>query len=195
MRTRQGLKSLLGMTPGAEAPALERLVFGRAGASAPAIALVAAALLACGHQAAPQGPPPPETAQDSVRTEAFGEVPDPVGFLLEYHDSLAIAADQLDQLRAINLDLVRRNARLQIAIDSIVPPPPPGAGYGQRPPELSDEQRARLRRLVTIRSDNIRHARADADSVLTPEQRARARALEQRLQRLRGGSRAPRQRP
>ncbi len=158
-------------------------------------AAIALALAGCAHHAqgpAPQEPPKPQTAQDSVRAEAWGAVPDPVGFLLEYHDSLDISDAQLDALRSINLDLFRHNARIQMSIDSLVPPPPPDYAYGRHPPELTGEQRARLEHLATIRADNIRRARADADSVLTPDQRARAAALERRLVRLRRPARQPR---
>ncbi len=157
-------------------------------------AAVALALAGCAHHSqgpAPQEAPKPLTASDSVRAEAWGAVPDPVGFLLEYHDSLDISDAQLDALRSINLDLFRHNARIQMSIDSLVPPPPPDYAYGRHPPELTAEQRARLQHLATIRADNIRRARADADSVLTPDQRTRAEALQQRLQQ-RSGNRRPR---
>ncbi len=156
---------------------------------ATAAILVAVVLSACSHHA-PQSAPQPQTPQDSVRVEAWGAVPDPIGFLLEFHDSLDVTPDQLDQLRAINLDLFRHNARIQMSIDSLVPPPPPDYAYGRHPPDLTPEQRARLEHLVTIRTDNIRRARADADSVLTADQRDRAKALEQRL-RQRAGRRRP----
>ncbi len=146
---------------------------------------VAVVLSACSHRA-PQGPPPLLTPQDSVRSEAWGAVPDPIGFLLEFHDSLGVTPDQLDQLRSINLDLFRHNARIQMSIDSLVPPPPPDYAYGRHPPELTPEQRVRLEHLAAIRADNIRRARADADSVLTPEQRTRADSLRARMTQRRG---------
>lgn len=158
------------------------------------LAAAAVILAACGHTPPPGTAPADSsvmTARDSVRAAVFGAVPDPVGFLLEIRDSLGLSPDQLDQLRAINLDLFRRNSRIKTRIDSIAPPPSPDYAYGRRPPELTPEQRERLQTLVVARTENIRRAREAAYAVLTDMQRGRADQIEQRLRqsRMRGGER------
>jgi len=163
---------------------------------------VALPALLCGLAACPHPTPAPRpsdldstaTPRDSMRAIMFGGVADPVGFLLENRDSLDLTDAQLDQLRAINLDLFRHNARIQIQIDSLLPPPSPDQRFASQAPDLSPEQRHRVETLVAERSRNIRQARADAYTVLTPDQRTRAEALEGRAdqRRARDGGRRPR---
>lgn len=128
---------------------------------------------------------PPAQRPDSARMAMFGPAPDPVGFLLEHKDSLRLTPDVVQQLVAINLDLFRRNARVQRGIDSILPAPedaPGGGGFGGgvRPGALTPEQRERLQPLMVRRNANIQRARDAAWELLTPDQRARAERMEAR---------------
>lgn len=151
------------------------------------------------------GPPPRARADssalpqrpDSARMAMFGPAPDPVGFLLENKDSLHLAPDVVQQLVAINLDLFRRNSRVQRQIDSILPPPDDaagGTGYGGvRMGSLTPEQRDAVAPLMARRAANIERARTAAYDLLTPAQRDQAQRLETRSrEQLRRGGRGRR---
>jgi hypothetical protein len=140
--------------------------------------LVAAPLGAVAAQqpAPPLSAPPPAAVADTADDPG----PDPVGFLLEYKDSLRLTQDVVDELVRINLDLFRRTRPIQRRIDSIVPPVNPDIARPVRR-SLTPEQRAALTPLMAQRMNERRRARDAAYELLSPEQQQRARDLLLRL--------------
>jgi hypothetical protein len=120
---------------------------------------------------------------------------DPVGSILEWRDSLQLSESQVGALVRLNLWLFRRNRRLQMRIDSLVPPGADGPwAWGPREPVSPREQEgpdsalaprtrrdsilARIRPLAEAMRENARIARDSALSILTEAQRERIRQLD-----------------
>jgi ribosomal protein L17 len=147
---------------------LMRLLRGVAGVA------LAAALGACG------GAPNPPPGAGAMGPSAMGGAPgDPIGFLLESHDSLHLADSVVQQLVRLNLRLYQRNAALQMSVDTIMR----NARFDPTQRDttrMSPELRALIQPLITQRRDQTAAARDTAYAMLTPVQRDSARTLFER---------------
>lgn len=114
---------------------------------------------------------------------------DPVGFLLQYRDSLGINDAVTQQLVQLNLRLFRRNREAQLHLDTILRAIPieqrarMRADTTQIPAEVR-ERAAPWRDLITTQTAAVRDT---AWAMLTEDQQARATALAQQLMQMRQG--------
>jgi hypothetical protein len=120
--------------------------------------LAAVALLAAGSQAASAEPSPKGPAKLLPRSS--------VAAVLAHRGELGLDGDQVKRLERIDDDLQRRNAELPAA-------PPPERSGGRR---ARGEQR-RPADPDRIRNENDTAAYFEAEQVLRPEQRDRAREI------------------
>jgi hypothetical protein len=110
---------------------------------------------------------------------------DPVGFLLQFRDSLHISDSVALELVRLNLRLFRRNREAQMAMDSAlrgVHPDTRAAQRGDSNGTMPAEVRERVDPLQARMRDQTAAVRDTAWSMLTPDQRNIATALELRLQ-------------
>jgi len=116
---------------------------------------------------------------------------DPVGFLLQNRDSIGIDDAVTQQLVQLNLRLYRRNGEAQLHLDSILH----GVRIDQRAlmrgdtnqvPDSLRERAAPWRAQIQEQTAAVRDT---AWAMLTPDQKSRAAAIEQRMMEMmrRGG--------
>jgi hypothetical protein len=151
----------------------------RVAAATAALAL----LVACGG---PPAPPPGATAPGPLTIG--GAQGDPIGFLLEARDSLHLADSTVNQLVPLNLRLWRRNAAVQMSVDTIMR----NARFDPRTmardtTAMPADLRALLDPLFEQRRAQTAAARDTAYALLTPDQRDSARVLFERMMKRRRG--------
>lgn len=146
------------------------------------VAVCAAALAACGPAPGVSGGGVPPTAVPGGMLAGR----DPVGFLLQWRDTIGIPDSTANQLVRLNLRLFRRNREVQMRLDSLMrgvrlPERMVAMGDTSMIPDTVRQRTAPLRALIDSQTAAVKDT---AWSMLTEGQRSRADSLENELRTL-----------